>query len=95
MHSVKKIVRVIPVPQGYEGNEEGASIPHDDTCSIISDVADYPEDQSEVEYISDYELEDTSEENTDTEPEGETENISYKSMESVLKIEDDFAEIKF
>ena len=97
MHSVKKIVRVVPVPQGYEGQEEGASVPQDDTCSIISDVADYPEDQSEVEYISDYELEERSEENTDTETEteGETENISYKSMESVLKIEDDFAEIKF
>ena len=97
MHSVKKVVRVVPVPQGYEGQEEGASVPQDDTCSIISDVADYPEDQSEVEYISDYELEETSEENTDTETEteGDQENISYKSMESVLKIEDDFAEIKF
>lgn len=99
MHSVKKVVRLVPVPQGYEGQEEGASVPQDDTCSIISDVADYPEDQSEIEYISDYELEETSEENTDTETEGDSENdsgnISYKSMESVLKIEDDFAEIKF
>ena len=99
MHSIKKVVRVVSVPQGYEGHEEGASVPQDDTCSVISDVADYPEDQSEVEYISEYELEDTGEENTETDTESETENetgdISYKSMESVLKIEDDFAEIKF
>jgi hypothetical protein len=93
MHSVKKVVRVIPVPQGYEGQEEGASIPQDDTCSVISDAADYPEEQSDVEYISEYEMEESSEESTDTET--ETENIVYKSMESVLKLEDDFAEINF
>ena len=93
MHSVKKIVRVIPVPQGYEGQEDGASVPQDDTCSIISDAADYPEEQSDVEYISEYEMEDSGEESTDTET--ETENIVYKSMESVLQLEDDFAEINF
>jgi hypothetical protein len=93
MHSVKKVVRVIPVPQGYEGQEDGASVPQDDTCSIISDTADYPEEQSDVEYISEYEIEDSGEESTDTET--ETDNIVYKSMESVLKLEDDFAEINF
>lgn len=95
MHSVKKVIRVVPVPQGYDGPEEGASIPQDDACSVISDVADYPdEQQSDVEYISDYELEEpeiSSGETTDT----ETESPKYKAMDNVLTIEDDFAEIKF
>ena len=99
MHSFKKTIRVIPVPRGYEGHEEGASVLQDDTCSVISDVADYPEDQSEVEYISDYELEESNKDSTgaetEIESENESENISYKSMESVLKFEDDFAEIIF
>lgn len=95
MHSVKKVIRVVPVPQGYDGPEEGASIPQDDACSVISDAADYPEEQqSDVEYISDYELEESEVSSGDT-TDVESESPKYKAMDNILTEEYDFAEIKF
>jgi hypothetical protein len=95
MHSVKRVKRVIHIPHGYDGHEYGASVPQDDASSVISDNGDYPDgEQSEVEYISDYEMSDSDNSSTETETDTETEP-QYKALESVLAEEVDFAEINF
>jgi len=99
MHSIRKTHRIVNIPQGYEKPDDGAYISPDDTNSIISDTGDYPEEHSEVEYISEYELEDSNptkcESETDNETDNESELVKYKNLESILTEEDDFAEIKF
>ena len=95
MLSIKKIKRVITVPQGYQGPDEGASLNADDTGSVISDTADYPDEHSEIEYVSDYEIESKSVSDTDGETDNENEVLEYKNLQNVLTEEDDFAEIKF
>ena len=92
MHSVKRVVKTRFIPRGYIDDGEGASITQDDTGSVISDNADYPDDKSELEYYSEYEEE--FDDSISEVSEQET-TPDYKNLENILTEEDDFAEIKF